>query len=247
MAREQTIVQTRDGDCPVHVFTPETGTGPWPGVIIYMDGLAIRPALFALAQRLADAGYVVLLPDLYYRQGPYEPLVPKEVFASGDVRAIIGPLMASTDNHRAADDTEYLLAWLDTRGDVRGKKIGTVGYCMGGGMALTVAGRFPERVAAAASFHGGKLATDDPVSPHLLAPSIRGEVYVGVADNDASYPPDMAERLEYALDEAGVTYESELYAGAAHGWTQTDFPVYDAAAAERAWEALLALYDRTLR
>jgi carboxymethylenebutenolidase len=245
MAHEQVSIRTNDGDCPTHVLTPE-GAGPWPAVIFYMDALAIRPALVDMAARLADAGYVVLLPDLFYRFGPYAPLDPKVVFA-GDFRATVGPMMATTDNRKAAEDSEALLAYLDGRKDVAGPKIGTVGFCMGGGMALTVAGTFPERVATAISFHGGNLATDGELSPHLLAPRIEAEVYVAGADKDHSYPPEMADRLEAALTEAGVTHRCEIYPGAAHGWMKPDFPIYDEAAAERGWSEMLALFGRTLR
>lgn len=240
MSHEQISVHTRDGECPTHVFTP-AGAGPWPAAIFYMDGLGIRPTLFTMAQRLADAGYVVLLPDLFYRAGPYGPLVPKDVFASGDVMAAIGHLFRSTDNAKAAADTESLLAYLDTRGDVAGPKVGATGYCMGGGMALTAAGTYPERIAVAASFHGGNLATDAETSPHRLAPRMKGRIYVAGADQDRSYPPEMAARLEAALSEAGVDHRCEIYEGALHGWTMPDFPVYNEAAAERHWRELLQL------
>ncbi len=243
MPNEQVTVRTRDGDCPCHVMIPATG-GPWPAVIFYMDAGGIRPAVLDMAQRLADAGYVVLLPDLFYRYGPYGPFVPKQVFA-GDFRAILGPLMATTGNDKAAEDTEALLAYLDTRRDVAGRKVGAVGFCMGGGMALAAAGAYPDRFAAAASFHGGNLATDAPTSPHLSAPRLKAEVYVAAAENDGSYPPEMAERLETALAQADVRYRTETYP-AAHGWMKPDFPVYDHEAAERGWTAMLAFFDRTL-
>jgi len=246
MAQEQVSIRTRDGDCPTRVFTPAEGSGPLPGVIFYMDGLAIRPALFGLGQRLADAGFVVLLPDLFYRAGPYEPLDPKVIFATPNVREALGPLISSTDNRRAAEDTEAFLAYLATRPDVKDAKVGVTGYCMGGAVALTVAGTYPDRIAAAASFHGGNLATDEPLSPHLLAPKIKGRVYVAGADNDRSYPPEMAERLETALTEAGVDHRCEIYEGALHGWTMPDFPVYNEAAAERHWRELIALFKATL-
>ena len=117
MSHEQISIRTRDGDCPAHVFKPE-GPGPWPAAIFYMDGLGIRPTLFDMGQRLADGGYVVLLPDLFYRAGPYAPLEPKKVFASGDVMAAIGHLFSSTSNRLAAEDSEAFLAYLDTRDDV---------------------------------------------------------------------------------------------------------------------------------
>jgi carboxymethylenebutenolidase len=246
MSHELVSVTTRDGECPVHVFTPQ-GAGPWPAAVFYMDGLAIRPALLGMGQRLADAGYVVLLPDLYYRAGPYEPLVPAEVFALADPRSALGHLMGSTSPTRAAEDTEAFLAYLDTRDDVAGGKIGVTGYCMGGAIALTVAGTYPERVAAAASFHGGNLATDAETSPHRLAPRMKGVVvYVAGADQDKHYPPEMEQKLDAALTEAGVEHRCEIYAGALHGWTMPDFPIYNPEAAERHWTELLALFKRTL-
>lgn len=243
MPDEQIMIETRDGRCPLYVATP-AGEGPWPAVIIYMDAGGIRPALIEMARRLASSGYVVLLPDLFYRVGRYAPLVPREVFA-GDVMAILGPLMATTGNDKAAEDTAALLAHLDTRGDVLGGRIGAVGFCMGGGMALAAAGTYPDRFAAVASFHGGNLATDRPASPHLFAPGLAAEVYIAAAADDDSYPPAMATRFETALAEAGVRFRAEGYP-AAHGWMMPDFPVYDHAAAERGWAELLALFDRTL-
>jgi carboxymethylenebutenolidase len=247
MAHEQVVISTVEGECPASVFTPASGTGPWPATILYMDGLGIRPALFEMGQRLADAGFVVLLPDLFYRAGPYGPLDPTALFATGDVRKALGELPLSTDNRRAAADTAAFLDYLGSRDDVAGDRVGTTGYCMGGGISLTVAGTYPERIAAAASFHGGSLATDSELSPHLLAASIKGRVYVGAADNDRSYPPAMAAQLCESLMAASIDHCHELYAGAAHGWTMTDFPVYNALAAQRHWNQLIALFNETLR
>lgn len=247
MPREEIVIQTADGDCRTWVFTADGGAGPWPAVIFYMDGFGIRPGLFEMGQRLADAGFVVLLPDLFYRAGSYEPLDVKAVFASGDVRAALGPLMSSTDNLRASQDTAAFLDYLDSRGDVAGRKIGTTGYCMGGGISLTAAATHPDRIAAAASFHGGSLATDSELSPHRLAGNITARVYVAAADNDGSYPPEMAARLCEALMASSVDHRHDLYVGAAHGWTMSDFPVYDHAAAERHWTELIGLFDDRLR
>ena len=248
MSHEQVSIRTQDGDCPTHVFTPtDKSSGKWPAAIFFMDGLAIRPTLFDMGQRLADEGYVVLLPDLFYRAGPYAPLVPKDVFASGNPRAAIGHLFATTDNHKAATDTAAYIAYLDTRTDVAGKAIGTTGYCMGGAVSLTVAGTYPDRVVASASFHGGNLATDTELSPHRLAPKMKARVYVAGADQDNSYPPEMAARLKKALSDAHVDHRCEIYPGAKHGWTMADFPVYNPEAAERHWRELLALFAAKLK
>lgn len=242
-------IPAADGLCPTYVVTPDAdgphATGPWPAIIFYMDGVGIRPTLVDMAQRLANSGYLVLVPDMFYRYGPYPPFVPAEVFKIG-FREAVGPLMATTGNAKSAQDDAAFLAWLATNPDVKGDKVGTVGFCMGGGMAITAAGTYPDRVAAAASFHGGRLATDEPDSPHLLAPQIKAELLIAGADEDASYPPEMAERLTDALTAAGVKFTAEIYPGAHHGWMKTDFPVYDHAAAERGWSEMLALFARNL-
>jgi len=195
---------------------------------------------------LAEYGYVVLVPDLFYRAGRYEALDPKKVFASSDVMGAIGHLLSSTDNRRAGEDTEAFLAYLDSREDVAGAKVGTTGYCMGGAMSLTAAGTYPDRIAAAASFHGGNLATDSDLSPHRLSPRIAARDYVAGADHDDYYPPEMAARLDQALSDAGVDHRCEIYPGALHGWTIKDFPVYNEAAAEHHWDELLTLFADTL-
>ena len=243
MPTESIEIATVDGNCPAFVMRPG-GTGPWPGVIVFMDAGGIRPALIGMAERLARAGYLVLLPDMFYRFGPYGPFVPREVFA-GDFRAILGPLVATTGNDKAAADCAAFLAWFDAQADVSGTMLGAVGFCMGGGMALAAAGTWPDRFAAVASFHGGNLATELPTSPHRLAPQLKAEVYIAAATDDASYPPAMAERFEAALTDAGADFTTETYP-AAHGWMKPDFPVYDGAQAERGWAALLTLFERTL-
>ncbi|MBV9593333.1 MAG: dienelactone hydrolase family protein [Actinobacteria bacterium] len=245
MSVEQLSIRTADGQCPAYVCTPDAA-GSAPAVIFYMDGLGMRPTIVTMAQRLANLGYVVLAPDLFYRAGPYDPLNPREVFASGNPMAIIGELFSSTDTAKAAADTAAFLAYLDSRDDVTGTRIGTTGYCMGGGISLTVAGVYPDRVAAAASFHGGNLVIDSELSPHRHADRITGRVYVAGADHDRGYPPEMAAELEQILTAADVPHRCEIYPDALHGFTMTDFPVYDEAAAERHWRELESLLAASL-
>jgi len=239
-------IKTRDGSCPSYVFRPDAG-GPWPAVLIFMDGPGIRPAVLELGERLATHGYYVLLPDLFYRSGPYEPMDPRVVFSDPEKRKILmekffGP--ASPAN--IMSDTRAFLDYLETQTDVKPGAIGTVGYCMGGLMSLTAAGTYPDRIVATASYHGGRLATDAPDSPHLLASKMRSRVYVAGAIEDQSFPDDMKARLEQALTDAGVDHTIETYQ-ARHGWVFRDTPVYDAAAAERHWQSMLALFDAQLR
>lgn len=244
MPREDIVIGTPDGRCPATIVTPEGWTGG-PAVVFFMDAGGIRPTVFDMAQRLADAGYFVLVPDLFYRFGSYGPFDPVEVL-QGDFRAVLGPLMATTSNAKAAQDTGALLAFLATRRDIEGQKVGAVGFCMGGGMAIVAAGTFPERFAAVASFHGGNLATDASDSPHRFAPKLEARLYIAAATDDDSYPPEMARRLETALRAGDVSFQAETYP-AAHGWMKPDFPVFDAVAAEQGWRAMLAFFDRELQ
>jgi carboxymethylenebutenolidase len=186
----------------------------------------------------------VLLPDLFYRYGPYAPIDVPEVLA-GDFRATLGPMMATTGNAKAAEDVDAFLSLLDAHPDVRCGRVGAVGFCMGGGMAIAAAGTRPDRFAAVACFHAGNLATDAADSPHAYAPQLEAELYIAVAANDESYPPAMAERFEATLREAGVNYRSEVYP-AAHGWMKPDFPVHDAIEAEHGWREMLSFFDRAL-
>jgi carboxymethylenebutenolidase len=243
MAHERTTITTDEGQCPAHVFTSGSGRHD-PAIIFYMDAGGIRPAALAMATQLSNAGYVVLLPDLFYRYGAYGPFDPTEVF-KGDVGAVLGPLMATTGNAKAAEDSAAFLAYLNSRSDVRGDKVGAVGFCMGGGMAIAAAGTRPDRFAAVASFHGGNLATNAFDGPHTYAARLKAELYIAAAENDDSYPPAMAAQFEHALDEARVHYRSKTYP-AAHGWMKPDFPVYDEAAANRGWRELLAFFKSTL-
>ena len=248
MSRTEIALKTDDGGARAFVFKPDEGKGPWPGVIFFMDAPAIRPALFQMCERLASNGYYVLLPDMFWRAGPYAPINLAEAFKDEAARReIFGKFMASTDAAKARTDTKACLDFLAGQPEVAGSKVGITGYCMGGGLALNAAGQFPDRVAAAAAFHGGRLATDQPDSPHLLAPKIKARIYVGGADQDAGFPPEQADRLRDALTAAGVENRVEIYEGARHGYAPPDMPVYDQAAAERHWRELLTLLDERLK
>lgn len=242
----QIQIKTNDGICPSYVYRP-TGKGPWPAVLVLMDGLGIRPAMLEVGERLATHGYFVLLPDLFYRSGPYEPMDPHTVFTDPEKRKVLmEKFFAKATPANIMSDTRFFLDYLASQSEVKPGGIGTTGYCMGGFMALTAAGTFPDRFVATASFHGGRLATDDPTSPHLLAPKMKSRVYVAGAIEDQSFPDEMKARLEDALTKAGVDHTIETYP-AKHGWVFRDTPVYDAAASERHWSSLLALFDAKLK
>jgi carboxymethylenebutenolidase len=246
MPRQDVTITTKDGVCPAYFFTPSTGAGPWPGVIFFMDGLGIRPAMWEMGQKLADAGYAVLLPDAYYRFGPYPPMDPPAIFANPDKRAKLMEWVTSLTRERKVTDAGAYIEYLATRPEVKGQKYGATGYCMGGHAALTAAGAFPDKLAAIASFHGGGLGADSPDSPHQFASKITARVYVAAAIEDPSFPADQEARLEAALSAAKVDHLLETYEGAHHGFAVRDLPVYNAAATERHWNALLKLFSETL-
>jgi carboxymethylenebutenolidase len=239
-------IPTSDGTCRSYVFRPPA-SGPWPAVLMFMDGIGIRPAMLAVGERLATYGYFVLLPDYFYRSGPYGPMNARTVFSDPEQRKVLmEKFFALATAANVMSDTAACLDWLAAQPDVRPGQFGTTGYCLGGFMSLTAAGTFPDRVAAAASYHGGRLATDAPDSPHRLAPRMRARVYVAGAIEDSSFTDEMKQRLEQALTEAGVEHTIETYP-AKHGFVLTDHLAYHPAAAERHWQTLPALLDATLR
>ena len=245
MNQHRVDLPTEDGTLDAYVFEPHGAAGPWPAVVMYMDAFGIRPQLGEMAQRLASNGYVVALPNLYHRT-PFSPFDPQQVAVEGPERGRFKGMVASINGPMVMRDTAGVLEHLDTRPAVKRSPIGALGYCMGGGYALAAAGTFPDRVAVAASFHGGALATDKPDSPHLLASQMRARVYVGAAGIDPTFPDEQRRRLETALTQAGVAYTIETYENAKHGFAVTGHLVYDKEASERHWERLLGLFGETL-
>src|SRR5687768_16025875 len=221
MSGNRVDLRTPDGTLDVYTFQPPgagTSGGPWPAVIVYMDAFGIRPNLDSMAERLASHGYFVVVPNLYYRTGAFAPFDPKEVFGEGPERDRFKGMIASIDHAKVMRDTGAVIDYLDGASEARQGTLAAVGYCMGGGYALSAAGTFPDRVALAASFHGGSLATDKPDSPHLLASRMRGRVYVGAAEVDPSFPKDQEARLRQAFEDARANYTIETYPGTKHGW-----------------------------
>ena len=244
IAEHRLDLRTPDGVMDTYTFRPP-GAGPWPAVILYMDAMAVRPALKGMAERLAANGYFVALPNLFYRAGPIEPVDAAAFVKPGPERERVFALIHSIDGPKVMADTAAILDHLAAESSVRGK-VGTVGYCMGGGYALLAAGTFPDGIGAAASFHGGALATDRPDSPHLQAPAIQAKVYIAAAAVDHMFSDEQRDRLVAALDAAGVDYTFETYPDVRHGFAVVGHPVYDADAAERHWRELLKLFSDAL-
>jgi len=244
MTQRDVTIPTADGTMDASLHTPDDG-GPWPAVIMFPDAGGVRPTFHEMAQRLADLGYAVLLPNPFYRHGPFEPFDMTTAFGDPDERARLMALVTSVTKENATRDTEAMLDFLAGQPEVAGTKVGTTGYCMGGGLALNAAGRFPDRVGAAASFHGGQIASTAPDSPHLLAGAMTAKVYVAGASNDGSFDDEQFQRLSTALSEAGVDHELVTYP-ALHGFAVPDNPTFDAQASDRHWAALRGLYRSCL-
>jgi len=237
-------LETQDGVCPTHVFQPN-GEGPWPGVLMFMDGIGMRRALWTIADRIAWQGYFVLLPNLFYRVG-YNAEYGVSVFSDPEKRAdLMTRIMPSAKPANVMRDTDVLLEYMDGLEDVRAEKIGITGYCMGGRLAMYAAGHYGDRVAAAAAYHPAGLATDSPDSPHRLADGMKATIYVGAAMEDQSFDAAQQARFDEALTDAGVTHTIEQY-HARHGFVPPDTPTYDPAAAKRHDETLFALFAKTL-
>ncbi len=248
-------IKTPDGNCDAAFIHPASGAHP--AVIIWPDAFGLRPSMREIAKRLASSGYSVLVPNPFYRVAKSPVFESASNFNFGDPaqRSKLTPLMGSINAEGAVErDATAFSAWLDTQKQVdRTKKVGTQGYCMGGALVVRTAAAVPDRVGAGASFHGGGLVTDNPNSPHLLAPKIKARMYFGVAVNDDKQQPDAKTKLKEAFEAAKVPVEVEVYEQALHGWCVSDMPmgpdgkpIYKKDDAERAWSKLLALYKAGL-
>jgi carboxymethylenebutenolidase len=244
MSRQDVTITMPDGEARAYVFTPDKGDGPWPVAIFYTDAIGIRPTVFDMGERLASHGYTVLMPDLFWRLGAYEPVAPMEFFTN---RETMMKFVTSTSAEKAMADTGVWLDWIAKHPKAKPGKVGVNGYCMGGKLALTAAGTYPDRIAAVGAFHAAGVATDAPDSPHLLADKIKAKVLVAGADEDNGFDQAQCERLSKALKDAGVDAEVGIWTGKKHGYAPPDMPVYDKDASERHWKELVALYDETLK
>lgn len=239
-------ITTPDGVADCYFVHPASGTAP--GVIVWPDILGLRTAFRGMGRRLAESGYSVLVVNPFYR-GQRAPVVPEgATFNDPEVRNTVFPLAQALNAETHVTDAIAFVDWLDEQDAVAGdREMGTTGYCMGGPMVMRTAAARPDRVGAAASFHGGGLATaDNPDSPHLLIPQMSADFLIAIAENDDQNDPNAKVLLREAFDAAGLNAEIEVYAGAQHGWCPPDSAVYHEEQAERAWSRLLVLFERAL-
>ena len=235
-------VTTPDGVADCYFVHPSSGTHP--GVLIWPDAFGLRPAMMQMGSRLAESGYSVLVVNQYYRT-QRAPVVNTTNFA--EVRDTLAPLMGSLNAETQVSDARAFVRFLDSQPVVDpNRKMGTMGYCMGGPFTMRTAATVPERVGAGASFHGGGLVTEGADSPHLLVPRMQAHFLFAIAENDDESQPEAKDVLRDSFSRAGLPAEIEVYAGALHGWCPPDSTVYHEAQAERAWTRLLALFETAL-
>ena len=235
-------VTTPDGVADSYFVHPASGAHP--GVIIWPDAFGLRPAKRQMAKRLAESGYSVLAVNQYYRS-QRAPIADSTNFAA--LRETLMPLMGTLNAETHMRDARAFVSFLDSQASVDpNRKMGTMGYCMGGPITMRTAAAVPDRIGAAASFHGGGLVTDQPDSPHLLVPQMTAHYLFAIAANDDESQPEAKDVLRDAFAEAGLPAEIEVYEGALHGWCPPDSQVYDEAQAERAWSRLLVLFENAL-
>jgi carboxymethylenebutenolidase len=229
------------GEGSASAFFYSDGPAPKRGVLFLTDAGGIRRAVREAAARLASHGYSVLLPNVFYRVGSPPFFTPPLDMANPDVRAMFGKLLGSLPAANMERDGGRYVDFLTAQPEVASIPVAVVGHCMSGAMALRTAAARPDQVGVAASFHGGRLVTDSPDSPHLLLPRIKARLHFGHAIKDASMPQEAIDKLGAALAAWGGRYENEVYEGAFHGWTSKDSPIYNEVQAERAFAKLLEL------
>lgn len=239
-------IPTTDGQADGFAAFPE-GAGRHPGVLLYSDAFGLRPELEEKARELAEHGYYVLLPNVYYRHGP-APVIELPEHIGGDIRpAIIDQLMPLIRAHTpelVLRDADAYLEFLTAQPEVSAGPVAVIGYCMGGALAVRTAAAHPDLVAAVAGFHPSPLVTDAPDSPHHLFPRLTAQVHLGLAEGDMT--PETTSALHQALDAAGVEHTSEVYPGTVHGFTMSDTDAHSPSGLKLHWDRLLLLLDRTL-
>ena len=241
MIETEVDIDTADGTMKTFIFRPQTA-GPFPVVLYLMDAPSIRPALKDMASRLATAGYYVMLPYLFYRGGPF-----REFGQSDEDMHARSELMATVNPTNIVGDAQDLLQYADGDPAARAGSVGVVGFCMSGGLAISVARAIPNRVTAAASIHGAWLVRDTPDSPHLGLDKLRAELYFGWADNDATAPPEHVTVMSEALEEADVPYVLDFLTDAVHGFAPPGTERYNRAASELHWERVHDLLRRRVQ
>jgi len=238
-------IKTPDGVADAYFVHP--AKGKHPGVLIWPDIFGLRPAFKQMATRLAQSGYSVLVINPFYRIKKAPTSAPDADFNDPETRKMLSGMSSTMTAATALVDGAAFVGYLDSQSSVdKKKKIGTMGYCMGGPLVMRTAANLPDRIGAGATFHGGGLVTDKPDSPHLFIPKMKAQFLIAIAENDDQKQPDAKKVLREEFDKAHLKAEIEVYAGTLHGWCPIDAKVYNQEQAEKAWARMLALYKTAL-
>lgn len=240
MQEKHIDIETPQGTMPSFLVHPD-GDGPFPVVLFYMDAPGIRAELYDMARRIAEQGYYVLLPDLFYRFGTI-----RFPFRNDKTRAIWQAAMANMSNAEVMDDTRAMLDFVDADPAARGKKVACIGFCMSGRLVTTAAGTFPDRVAAICSMYGVGIVTSQPDSPHFLVKNIQAECYFAFAETDATVPAYVVPTLKSELDMHGINHKLDVWAGTQHGFSFASRDVYNEETSEQCWAIFFDLCARSL-
>lgn len=244
MFEQEVMITTNHGRMPAFTVCPSE-EGQWPTVLFYMDAPGIRPELYNMARRIAKQGYYCILPDIYYRLGTVRfDGTRREDTMSAVIKQCVQHAM---DQNHIVDDTGAMIAFADAQAQVKPGPVGAVGYCMGGPFITWAAAHYPERIKGAASLYGVRLIVDHDLSPHKLVHNVTGELYFGFAEEDKSAPPEVIEEFTKIMADAGVKHQVEILPGTKHGFCFPERGVYVPAAAERTWERMFDLWERTLK
>ncbi|MEO7773493.1 MAG: dienelactone hydrolase family protein [Steroidobacteraceae bacterium] len=239
----EVTIRTPDGECDAYFVHPASGTSP--AVLVYPDIFGLRPAFKQMGKHLAESGYAVLVVNPFYRKQK-SPTASSNNMEDPATRQTLMGMMGSLTAQTQTTDAKAFVEWLDKQPPVaKNRKMGTAGYCMGGPITMRTAAALPDRIGAAASFHGAGLVTDKPDSPHLLVPKLKAHYLFAIAKNDDERQPEAKTVLKDAFAKAKLPAEIEVYS-AMHGWCPPDSRVYDATQAEKAWARMLALFKQAL-
>ena len=242
MIEHNTEIKTTDGVMATFITHPETN-GPHPVVLFLMDAPGKREELHDMARRISATGYYVMLPNLYYRDVP-SFTVHREDPGS---REYMFSLMANLTNALVATDAATMIEHAASDSAADPSRVGVTGYCMSGPFALWIAAEFPEIVKSAASIHGVRLAVDAEDSPHTRAADMAGEILVMSAEHDDYVDRAHYDRLVASFGAAGTKAHCEWVEEAHHGFVFPERALFHKVAAERHWELLHGLFERTLK
>ena len=210
-----------------------------------MDAPGIREELREMCRKVANNGYNVILPNLFYRVGtennyPFDQINYKK--SNKQLNKMIST-MNNTTNSMVIHDSKYIIDYIEK--NFKNNKIGIVGYCMSGRFVVTCGAYYPSKFLAIASFYGVGIFTEGNDSPHLQADKIKAETYLAFAEEDIWVPKKALKEIKKSFSKNKTTIE--IYTGTDHGFAFPSRNTYVKKAADLHWNRLISLFDRNLK